>query len=73
MVGAEAEVDSRQLDQAVDRQAAAGEQRQRQRELDGHERPAGAMAARSGGGTPAVLQHIADVRARGLPCRSAAE
>ena len=40
VIGAKAQVDIRQLDQAVDREPAAGEQRQRERELAGNERVA---------------------------------
>ena len=40
VVGPETEVDVGQLDQAVDRKSAAGEQRQRQREFAGNERTA---------------------------------
>ena len=73
MIGPEAEVDIRQLDQAVDGEAAAGEQRQRQRELADDERPAQPMTAAAAGGTARLLQHVVDVRPRGLPRRRAAE
>ena len=53
-----------QLHQAVDRQATAGEERERHREFGDDERAADELPAGSGGGTAAVLEHLADVCSR---------
>ena len=72
MIGTEAEIDLRQLDQTVDGQPAAREERQRQRELRDDE-SATKQVTTAADGSPALLQGFIGVRSDRLPRRSAAE
>src|SRR5580658_3288093 len=67
VIGAEAEVHVRDVPQTVNGEAAAGQEAERQRKFDNHERTAKAVPAAADTGTAAFFQYFIQVHARGLP------
>ena len=63
MIGAESKVAVGEREQAADRDAAATEQREREREFRDHERPAQAMAA-AGERASCLFECVVGIRAR---------
>ena len=70
--GPESKVDVRQLHQAVNRQAAAGQEAQGERKLDDDQRATQPVTP-AAHGAPGFLQHLVHVRPRRLPRRRASE
>ena len=70
---ARAEIDLREIPEAVNGQASAGEQRKRERELADHKHAAQTLTARARAGTAAFLQSLSRIDACGIPCRRAAK
>ena len=73
LVGADAEIDLGEIPEAVNGEAGAGEQRERQSEFSDDKQPAHALTARTGAGTSALFQSFGRIDARGIPCGSAAK
>ena len=73
VIGLHAEIDARQVPEAVHGQACASQQRQGQRELAHHQQLAQPMADPAWCPTPAFLQRFSGIEARSVPRRSAAK
>ena len=73
MVGADAEVDAKEIEEAVDGEAGAGQQGEGEGELADDEGLAQAMAACSYAGAVAFFQRFAGIDAGGVPGGRAAE
>ena len=71
VVGAHSEIEMRHVDEAVDGQPRAGQQCQRQREFDHHQRAPHEMFAEADG-SPGLFEHGVQVQPRRLERRSAA-
>ena len=68
----DAEVHPGEVPEAVNRQARAGQQRQRQPELPDDQNTAQPMLSHARSGAAALLERFAGIDTRGIPCRRAA-
>ena len=73
MVGADAEVDAQEIEEAVDGQAGAGQQGEGEGELADDKSLAQAVAACSYAGAVAFFERFAGIDAGGVPGGGAAE
>ena len=70
MVRRYAEINPGQVPEALERKAAAGQQRQGQGKLGYHKGPASVASRSAGAGSSAQFEHFVEVESGGLPSRS---
>ena len=73
MIGLHSQVDTRQVQEAVNREPRARQQRQRQRELADHQRLPQPLAPDTGSRSSALLQRLRRIHPRRMPRRHAAK